>query len=655
MAKSIVIVESPAKANTINKYLGDGYKVVASQGHLVDLPKSSMGVDVEDKFKPNFIVIPSRKKILTQLKKEMKEGQNLYLATDPDREGEAISFHIAQKIGSGKNVYRVIFNEITKRAIEEAFKNPKEIDQNKVMAQQARRVLDRIVGYSLSPLLWKKVSMGLSAGRVQSIAVRLIVEREDEVKVFVPEEYWELQAELLTSKEENFVAKLEKHKGKKIKVKSQTEADKLLDILNKASYIVDSIKKTKRNRSPQPPFTTSKLQQDAFNKLGFSASRTMRIAQQLYEGIELDEEGPTGLITYMRTDSVRISVDAQKEAKEFILEKFGKDFYPETPNKYKAKKNAQEAHEAIRPTSILKEPVKLEKFLNEEQRKLYELIWNRFVASQMSKAVYNVTSVDIKADDYIFRASGTQEIFAGFNIVYESEKKENGSVLPELHENEELSLIKLNPSQHFTKPPARYTEASLVKALEEMGIGRPSTYAPTLHTIIVRHYIKRLGSSLAPTELGVIVTRLLLKHFPKILDYEFTKKLEDELDDIELGKLDYFSILDDFYGDFTTKLTEAQNRMREVKKEQIPTDKKCQLCGAVMVVKWGRRGKFLSCSKFPKCRGSESISTGVKCPKEDCEGELIERRTKRGRTFYGCTNYPKCDYIGNKLPQEETE
>ncbi len=650
MAKSLVVVESPAKAKTINKYIGDGFKIVASQGHLIDLPKSTMGVDIEDDFKPKFIVIPARKKILTQLKKDMKGKKNLYLATDPDREGEAISFHIANAIGRGKNIYRVVFNEITKKVVEEAFKNPKGIDQNKVMAQQARRVLDRIVGYSLSPLLWKKVGRGLSAGRVQSVAVRLIVEREGQISIFIAQEYWELEAELCSKEGIKFIARLDRHKAKKIRLRTKSEADAVLSELKDARFIVSGIKTSQRKRTPQAPFTTSKLQQDSFNKLGFSASKTMHIAQQLYEGIELDEEGPTGLITYMRTDSVRISNEAEKEARRFIIENYGKEYYPDSPNIFKSKQNAQEAHEAIRPTSVLKTPDKLRKFLTPEQNKLYELIWNRFIASQMKTAVYLLTSIDIKTGDYLFRAAGTQEIFPGFNIVYRTEEKEKELLLPRLSINEELSLMRFIPGQHFTKPPARYTEASLVKALEEMGIGRPSTYAPIIQTIIERSYVNRLSGTLSPSELGVVVTRLLLEHFPKILDYEFTKKLEDELDDVELGKLDYAGLLGGFYEEFNDTLQVAISKMKSVKKEQIPTDKKCQLCGSVMVIKWGRRGKFLSCSRFPECKGAQSISSGVKCPNENCNGELIERRSKRGRMFFGCTNYPNCGYMSNKLP-----
>lgn len=650
MAKSLVVVESPAKAKTINKYIGDGFKIVASQGHLIDLPKSNMGVDIEDNFKPRFIVIPARKKILTQLKKDMKGKENLYLATDPDREGEAISFHIANEIGKGKNIYRVVFNEITKKVVEEAFKNPKDIDQNKVMAQQARRVLDRIVGYSLSPLLWKKVGRGLSAGRVQSVAVRLIVEREDQINMFIAQEYWELEAELCNKEEIRFIARLDKHKGKKIKLNTKDEADAVLSELKSERFIVSDIKTSQRKRTPGAPFTTSKLQQDSFNKLGFSASKTMHIAQQLYEGIELDEEGPSGLITYMRTDSVRISNEAKEEAVRFIIKNYGKEYCPDSPNIFKSKQSAQEAHEAVRPTSVLRTPDRLRRFLTPEQGKLYELIWNRFIASQMKAAVYLLTSVDIKAGDYLFRAAGTQETFPGFNIVYRTEEEEKGLLLPRLSINEALSLIRFIPGQHFTKPPARYTEASLVKSLEEMGIGRPSTYAPIIQTIIERNYVNRLSGTLSPSELGVVVTRLLLEHFPKILDYEFTKKLEDELDDVELGKLDYTGLLRDFYDKFSGTLQGALSKMKSMKKEQIPTDKKCQLCGSAMVIKWGRRGKFLSCSKFPECKSAQSISSGVKCPNENCNGELIERRSKGGRMFFGCTNYPSCGYMSNKLP-----
>ncbi|MBM3254660.1 MAG: type I DNA topoisomerase, partial [Candidatus Omnitrophica bacterium] len=507
--------------------------------------------------------------------------------------------------------------------------------------------------YSLSPLLWKKVGLGLSAGRVQSVAVRLIVEREDEIKAFVPQEYWELEAELSNTKEKKFIAKLERYQDKKIKLKTKSEVDEILPILKKEKFIVADIKTTQRKRNAPPPFTTSKLQQDSFNRLGFSASKTMQIAQQLYEGIELDEEGPTGLITYMRTDSVRISDEACQEAKNFIVGNYGSPYYPEVPNIYKSKQGAQEAHEAIRPTSVLKTPNKIKRFLNEEQFRLYELIWKRFIASQMRESLYRITTVDIKAGDYLFRAVGTQEIFAGFNIVYKEEEKEKEISLPELSIGEILNLIRLIPSQHFTKPPARYTDASLVKTFEEMGIGRPSTYAPTIQTIVSRNYVNRVNQALTPTELGTVVTRLLLEHFPRILDYEFTRELEEELDEIEFGRLDYLGILNNFYAEFNDNVLKAQIKMKAIKKEQIPTDKKCSLCGSPMVIKWGRRGKFLSCSRFPKCKSAQPIPTGIKCPREDCGGELVERSSKRGKVFFGCTNYPKCDYIANRLPVDD--
>ncbi|MFH0839014.1 MAG: type I DNA topoisomerase [Candidatus Omnitrophota bacterium] len=651
MADSLVIVESPAKAKTINKFIGDSYKIIASQGHLIDLPKSTIGVDIENDFKPQFVVIAGRRKILTLLKKEIKDKKNLYLATDPDREGEAIGYHIADKIGGGKNIFRVTFNEITKEAVQEAFSNPKSIDHNKVMAQHARRVLDRIVGYSLSPLLWKKVGMGLSAGRVQSVTVRLIVEKEEKIRAFTPQEYWELEAELSNKESKNFLARLEKYQGKKIQFKKKEEIDAVLCILEKENFVVADIKTTQRKKSPSSPFTTSKLQQDSFNKLGFSASKTMQIAQYLYEGIELNEEGPTGLISYMRTDSVHISKEAQDQAKKFILEHYGKEYYPETPNIYKSKQKSQEAHEAIRPTSVFRTSENIKQFLTPDQFKLYDLIWKRFVASQMTEALYRVTSVDIQAGDYIFRAVDTQEIFAGFNKVYTLEEEiEKGTLLPELSLHETLQLIRLIPSQHFTKPPARYNDASLVKALEEIGIGRPSTYAPTIQTIVTRNYVRRISGSLSPTELGIMVTKLLLEHFSKILDYEFTRKMEDELDEVELGKLSYIDVLKGFYSEFNDSFLKAVSEMKNMKKEQIPTDKKCPLCSAPMVIKWSRRGKFLSCSTFPACKGAESISTGIKCPRENCGGELFERRSKRGRVFFGCSNYPKCDFLANKLP-----
>jgi DNA topoisomerase-1 len=659
MAKSLVIVESPAKAKTINKYLGPAYLVTSSMGHIVDLPKSKLGVDVDNNFKAEYVVMAERKKNLAALKKDAKGKDAIYLAADPDREGEAISWHIRNVLkDDGKKFYRVEFDEITKEAVTNAFKHPREIDMHLVNAQQARRILDRIVGYTLSPLLWKKVSRGLSAGRVQSVAVRLIVEREDEIKKFRPEEYWDIIAELKRkgdTPKEMFTAKLAQHKGKKVEISNKAAAESALEHLRKEHYVVSDIKDSKKKKSPYPPFTTSKLQQEAFNKLRFSGAKTMHVAQGLYEGVELGSEGSVGLITYMRTDSVRISKDAQAEARSYILDKFGKKYYPEVPNAYKAKKSAQEAHEAIRPTLPLREPASVRDYLTPDQLKLYQLIWNRFMASQMTPAVYSQTSVDIAAGSYLFKASSTSLVFDGYTVMYEAEKEaedeEARTLLPELSPDEPLDLLGLTPGQHFTKPPPRYSDASLVKALEELGIGRPSTYAPIIQTITSRDYVRRESGYFHPTELGGIVTKLLMQHFPKVLDVEFTARMEDELDGIEDGEIDYLVVLKSFYSPFMHTVERAKLDMKDVKKEVVPTDEVCTLCGKPMVIKWGRRGKFMSCSDYPRCKHARSITSGVKCP-TGCGGELVARRSKRG-SFFGCSNYPKCTFISKKLPEAE--
>lgn len=665
-AKSLVIVESPAKANTINKLLGNNFRVCSSMGHIMDLPKERMGIEIENNFKPQYTIIPGKKKIVTQLKKEAAAANTIYLAPDPDREGEAISWHLSNLFGKGKKVFRVIFHEITRYALTEAFKNLGDIDLKKVDAQIARRILDRIVGYSLSPLLWRKVGRGLSAGRVQSVAVRLIVEREREINLFIPQEYWEIEAELQkpetrTQKpgEGKFIAKLEKIDGKKPEIKNKDEAEAFVEEIRPQTFIVTDIQKKEKRRLPQAPFTTSKLQQEAFNRLHFPAQKTMRTAQQLYEGLEIGKEGSVGLITYMRTDSVQISDEAIKEVRKYILDNFGKEFLPETPNRYKSKKLAQEAHEAIRPTLPLRKPETLRDYLTSDQLKLYTLIWNKFLASQMNPAVFLVTTVDISASPkFLFRASGSILLFAGFLTVYnlgEESEEEKPAHIPELTKDEVLKLLDLIPSQHWTKPPSRYTDASLVKALEEYGIGRPSTYAPIIQTIVTRNYVKRQGGYFIPTELGSVVTELLMNSFPKILDLEFTAKMEEELDEIEEGKEEWRNVLHRFYNPFKEDLEAAQINMKKIKTEQTPTSEICNMCGRPMVIKWGRHGRFLSCSGFPKCRNAKPISTGVKCPQEDCDGELIERRTKTGRIFYGCTNYPKCKFLSRRLPKNEEQ
>ena len=652
--KSLVIVESPAKSKTIHQILGDQYVVRPSMGHVIDLPASKMGVDVEKDFEPRYIVIKGKKKLLNDLKKEAKTMEAVYLAPDPDREGEAISWHLKNYLGNAQKIHRVVFHEITRDAVLEAFKHPSEINTKLVNAQQARRILDRIVGYSLSPLLWKKVGKGLSAGRVQSVAVRLVVDREKEITAFVPKEYWELEVRLSSQKspEKEFLAKFEKLNDEKIEVATQEAADALLKTLENAPFVVKDIRKSEKKKSPTPPFTTSKLQQDSFNKLHFSTAKTMRVAQQLYEGLDIGKEGTVGLITYMRTDSVRVSEAAIFHVREFIEQKFGKPYLPKVPNRYRSKKSAQEAHEAIRPTSVYREPDGVKSFLTPDQYKLYRLIYSRFIASQMEKANFQILTVDIACAHALFRVSHQSCLFPGFLSIYttETEEKEKEKSLPPLTVGETLTFHEFLPSQHFTKPPPRYTEGSLVKALEELGIGRPSTYAPTLQTIIRRDYVRSEKGSLIPTDLGTLVTGLLIKHFPKILDVQFTANLEEELDEIEEGRIAWVEVLKKFYTPFAECLSQAQT---EMKKEVIETKETCEKCGRPMVVKWGRSGRFLSCSGFPECRNARSITTGVACPSPGCDGELLERRSKRGRFFYGCTRYPKCTFTSNRLPSSE--
>lgn len=664
MAKHLVIVESPTKSKTINKFLGSNYIILSSMGHVVDLPKSEMGVDLENNFKPRYVVMAKRRKILGDIKKGAKETEDVYLAMDPDREGEAIACHLRDQLSgiSGK-IHRVTFHEITERAIKEAFKNPRMLDLNKVNAQQARRILDRVLGYSLSPLLWKKVGSGLSAGRVQSVALRLIVDREHKIKAFTAEEYWDVEALLKkrgaitntseADKQETlpFRAKLILMDGNEPKLKTGKEAEDIINGLGKENFIVKSVREVKKRRSPYPPYTTSKMQQDAFNKLGFSVSRTMKVAQELYEGVELGDKEATGLITYMRTDSVNISKDAIDEVRAYIIRKFGKKYCPTAPHKYRAKKTAQEAHEAIRPALPLHEPERIKVYLAPAQYRLYELIWNRFVASQMEPALNIIVSVDIEAGKCIFRAGGSKVLFDGFTVLYNDSYKE-ARVLPYLREKESLILVKLDPSQHFTNPPPRFSDASLVKELEEKGIGRPSTYAPIISTIILRNYVKREKGYLRPTELGMVVTELLTKHFPKVLDIKFTAYLEEELDEVEEGRIEWLKVLRDFYSPFKTAFDRAQKDMSSLKNINTPTNEVCAKCGKPMVIKWGRNGKFLSCSDFPRCKNAKSITTGVKCPRPDCGGELVERHSRRGN-FYGCSNFPACRHASRTLPAKD--
>ncbi|MFH0858771.1 MAG: type I DNA topoisomerase [Candidatus Omnitrophota bacterium] len=659
---SLVIVESPTKAKTISKILGSDFEVVPSMGHLIDLPQKKIGVDVDNNFEPDYVVISGRKKILDSLKKMSKGKEAIYIATDPDREGEAIGWHIKDRIFKGKNILRVVFHEITSQAVKTAFSKSRDFDANMVEAQAGRRILDRLVGYFLSPLLWKKIGRGLSAGRVQSVALRLIVERERLIAAFIPKEYWEVEAELEKAAKTQghldaglFTAKLAKIEDKKVEIGNQTDADKLTADIKGKKFVVSGIEINEKRRFPDPPFITSTLQQEAFNKLRFNATKTMIVAQQLYEGIDIGQEAPVGLITYMRTDSVSVAKEALEEARNFIQKQYGKEYLPQTPPVYKTKKFAQEAHEAIRPTMVNRSAESLKDFLNPEQYKVYDLIFNRFISSQMNPAVYSATSVDISVGIYMFSASGSVLVFDGYSKVYsknnngEDDKKRN--IIPTLEKGEVLRLERLIPSQHFTKPPARFSDSSLIKVLEEEGIGRPSTYAPIVYTLVYRDYVRRLKGYLQPTELGFKVCDLLVEYFPKVIDVKFTAGMEEELDQIEEGKIDKLKVLNDFYQPFKVSLDFAQ---ANIVKEVIISDKSCDKCGKPMIIKWGRKGKFLGCSDYPACKSSKSITSGVKCPESGCGGELIERRSKRG-FFFGCSNYPKCRFVSKNLPQDKSE
>lgn len=662
--KSMVIVESPAKARTITKFLGKNFSVVSSMGHIVDLPKKKLGIEIENNYKADFVVIPGKKKLLTELKKMAKDVDAIYFASDPDREGEAIGWNLKEWMKlKDQEVYRVEFHEITRSAIEAAFKSPRQFDENKIQAQQARRILDRIVGYFLSPLLWRKVTRGLSAGRVQSVALRLIVDRERAIQAFVPQEYWSIEAELKkkqgSSKEEKrvFKATLDKINSEKAQIVKGEDASKIVSELNNKDFTISSIEKAAKNRNPLAPFITSSLQQDSFNKLRFSAVKTMFIAQQLYEGIEIGEEGPVGLITYMRTDSTNVAQSAIAEVRSYIQKEFGGDYLPESARIYKSKKSAQEAHEAIRPTAIARTPKEIQNFLTPEQLKLYELIWKRFVASQMNPAQIETTSVGIQSGPCLFKATGSTVVFNGFMVLYKTDEEDSAqdekkNILPPLEQGELLSVVSLLPEQHFTKPPARYSEGSLIKTLEEEGVGRPSTYAPIISTIVTRDYVRREKGYLMPTDLGIKVSELLVKYFPQIMDISFTAHMEEELDMVEDGKINWVNILNEFYSPFKEKLDFASG---DIKKEVIYSDEICSQCGKPMVIKWGRKGKFLSCSDYPKCKNAKSISSGVKCPQAGCGGDLILRRSYRGRSFYGCSNYPKCCFTSRDLPSSAEE
>jgi DNA topoisomerase-1 len=671
--KYLVIVESPAKAKTINKFLGKDFHVVASMGHVRDLPKSRMAVDIEHDFAPEYIIIRRALKTVKQLKKDAENKEIIYVAPDPDREGEAISWHLAHifsEEGHGPKILRVEFNEITKEAVLKAFDHPRKIDMNLVNAQQARRILDRVVGYQLSPLLWKNVGRGLSAGRVQSVALRFIVDREREIRKFIPQEYWTLDAKLSAAEDSEqqkiFLSRLTQIDKVKPELKNQAEIDGIKQELQQLPFQVSNIEKTEKRRKPQAPYITSKLQQEAYSRLGFSAMNTMRIAQRLYEGVELGNEGSVGLITYMRTDSVNIAVSAQEEAARYIREKFGKEYLPEKPPVYKSRKGAQEAHEAIRPTSAFRIPDSIKDFLESDELKLYELIWRKFLSSQMVPAVDEHTAISILAGEkYGFRTTGKRNLFLGFTAAFGEIKVETenskdaeeeapeAAELPDLKVGQKLTLHELLGEQHFTKPPGRFNDASLIKLLEEKGIGRPSTYAPTISTILGRIYAERKGGALIPTELGETVVDILVLHFPKVLDAEFTALMEEELDEIEEGKMEWVKVLKDFYGPFGELLARAQTEMKSVKQAPVPTDYKCDLCGKQLFIKFGRFGKFMACAGFPDCKFTRSIPTGFFCPEPGCGGELVKRRAKGRRAFYGCSNYPKCTHVVNELPKKE--
>lgn len=700
MEKSLIIVESPAKAKTISKFLDKNFLARPSYGHVMDLPAKGMGVDLENNFKPVYEIIPGKNRVIKGLKKDAKKAEKIFLATDPDREGEAISWHLAQILDMPSKIKRAVFYEVTKEKVLEAVAEPEDIDIDKVYAQQARRILDRIVGYTISPILWKKVGRGLSAGRVQSVAMRLILEREEKIKNFISEEYWTVHARFRTEEKKEFMAKLYEKDNKKIDIKKEEQAREILKELEGRGWTVLDVKKTSKKRNPPPPFSTSLLQQEAARKLGFTAYRTMRGSQELYEGIELGEEGPVGLITYMRTDSFRISPDFQSRAREYIKEKFGGNFIPGSPNYFPSRKGAQEAHEAIRPTSLTRPPEAVKPYLSRELFMLYELIWQRVLASQMTPAIFEETAAIIESKPYTFRAQGVVTKFPGFKIIYEEgteeEDKDKGTAeeLPHLNEGEEVALISIKPEQHFTKPPPPYSEAMLIKALEEEGIGRPSTYAVIIHTIEQREYVKRIRRKLYPTELGLTVTKLLIENFPKIMDIGFTADLETQLDSIEEGKKKWKLVLKDFYDPFKDVLSQAERNMKDLKHEKIETDVPCLRCGKPMVIRWGRHGKFFACSAYPECRytqatgerevekselkckecGSQLLvkngkfgrflacirypeckftqpfTTGLKCPKDNCIGEIVERKTKKGRTFFGCSSYPKCEFFTWQRP-----
>jgi DNA topoisomerase-1 len=716
MGKSLLIVESPTKVNTLKKIVGKDFIIKASVGHLKDLPKKKLGVDVDNNFEPEYITIRGKGKILQELKTAAKKVDTIYLAPDPDREGEAIAHHIGNEVArftKGK-IYRVMFNEITKKAVKEALANPTELNLNRVNAQQARRILDRLVGYKISPILWKKVHRGLSAGRVQSVALRIVCEREREILAFQSKEYWSITLDLEGSCKPNFQSKLFKIGEEKVEISNKEEADKILKDLEGSSLVLESITKKERKRNPSAPFITSSLQQEASRKLNYSPKKTMMLAQKLYEGIKLEKKGTVGLITYMRTDSVRLSEQALEEVRDFIPERYGKEYLPGKPNTYKSKKSAQEAHEAIRPTDVTLDPNFLKDHLEKDLFRLYQLIWSRFVSCQMVPAVLDTTQFDIKSGKYLFRSNGSILKFAGFMKVYvesqdddnteKTETKDSDRILPALKKGENLNLLEISPEQHFTQPPARFTEAMLVKELEDKGVGRPSTYASIISVIKDRDYIQNEERRLKPVELGFMINDLLVENFPDIMTTEFTAKMEEQLDEVEDGKKEWRDVLHSFYTPFKKDLEEAEKKMKDFKAEVEETDEVCEKCDKPMIIKWGRFGKFLACSAYPDCKNARDIKKpgtegdpetpdevegecdkckssliikrgrfgkfiacstypdckftkpiglGISCPEDGCKGEIAPRRTKKGRTFYGCTKYPDCTFTSWDKPKAE--
>ena len=656
MAKSLVIVESPAKAKTIEKFLGKShYTVKASVGHVRDLPKSTLGVDIENNFEPRYINIRGKGDVIKELKKEAKKAKKVYLATDPDREGEAISWHLAYILGIDESEQcRIEFNEITKDAIKKAIKTPRNIDLKLVDAQQARRVLDRLLGYQISPILWVKIRRGLSAGRVQSVTTKLICDKEKEINEFIPKEYWNLEIEGKTKDNEVVLLKFVSFNNEKVELNNEEDVNEILENIKGEKLIVEKIESKTRRKSAPKPYTTSVLQQDAANKLSFTTKKTMSIAQELYEGVDIEGEGTVGLISYIRTDSKRISDEAREKAKSFILDELGDKYYKNDSDKKenKDKKKVQDAHEAIRPTSILRTPDSIKGSLSKDQFKLYNLIWRRFVASQMEDSVFDVLSVDCKIGDALFRSTGSVMKFDGYTKVYNFTERED-KILPLIEENDELEINEVLPSQHFTQPPARFTEASLVKTLEELGIGRPSTYAPTIATILNRGYVEKQGTSLHPTELGMIVTDILNINFQKFIDVDFTVQMESKLDEIEEGDIEWKNVVSEFYEPLREAIKEANEKIEKINMDE-ETDEICELCGSNMVIKYGRFGKFMACKNYPECKNTKPLvnKVGVKCPK--ChEGEIILRKSKKGKAFYGCSNYPECDFISWSKPTGE--